>query len=385
MKRAFVIVAVAAVGVVLVAWLVVRSHRGIVMPAVQQQVPVAIVRYGSVDETIELAGRVGPAAGTQTKLAFSIPGTVSGIDVSLGQHVQSGTILARLDARPLALAAQQAQAQAQAAAAQEAYARIDRISVRLRVDEAELARQRVLLGAGVVARRDVEAVQATVASDRADVQSAREALAAAEATAAAASARASSAQYDLSRSALRAPFDSVVVGVYAQPGQVVDATVPIVAVAAAQTYVATLDVPVTDVPRIASGDIVHVNAAGRTFDARIGAVAPAVNPATGLAELSVEGIPSDIPPGTPIDARVVYGHARGLVVPQSSLIADPQTGKLLTFVESHDRSGTQRFTIRNVSVGAQDARSAIVGGLYAGERVASQGTINLLAPPSGGD
>ncbi len=384
MKRV-VTIAAAAVAVIAVLVFVVRHRAAPASAPSRSRVSVATVRLGSVEETLDLTGRIGPAAGAQTKLAFAIAGTVDRVAVSLGERVAGGTVLAQLDATPLALSARQAQADARAASAQEAYAQIDRVSVRLRVDEAELARQRALLRAGVVAQRDVEAADATVAADRAAVQSAHDAVVAAQAQAAAASARASSATYDLSRADLRAPFDGVVVAIYVQPGQVVDTTMPIVAIAASTTSLATLDIPATDVPRISSGDLVHVTASGWRFDARIGAVAPAVNPATGLAEVSVVGIPSDVPPGTPIDATVVYGRVRGLVVPQSSLIADPQSGRMLAFVESIGKDGTQTFAVRHVGLGASDSRFAVVRGLRVGERVAAQGTILLLAPTGGGD
>lgn len=383
MKRRYAGFALAAIVIALLLVLVFRRSAPPAPPASRPHVPVAVVRYGTVERTLDLTGRVGPAAGTQTKLAFSVPGTVAHIDVALGQRVASGRVLARLDATPLSLAAQQAQAASRAAAAQEAYARIDRVSVRQHVDQAELARQRVLLRAGVVSQASMQTAEAVVAADRADVESAREALAAARAQAVSASAAASSASYNLSQTLLHAPFDGVVVGVYAQPGQVVDTTVPIVAVSASMTSMATLDVPVTDITRVASGDLVRVQCAGQRFNARVGAVAPTVNPATGLAELTVDGIPADVPAGTPIDATVVYGHVRGPIVPQSSLIADPQTGHMLAFVESLDASRNQKFSLRNVTVNAQDSRDAVVSGVRAGERVATEGTINLLAPSAG--
>ncbi len=230
MKRV-VTIAAAAVAVIAVLVFVVRHRAAPASAPSRSRVSVATVRLGSVEETLDLTGRIGPAAGAQTKLAFAIAGTVDRVAVSLGERVAGGTVLAQLDATPLALSARQAQADARAASAQEAYAQIDRVSVRLRVDEAELARQRALLRAGVVAQRDVEAADATVAADRAAVQSAHDAVVAAQAQAAAASARASSATYDLSRADLRAPFDGVVVAIYVQPGQVVDTTMPIVAIA----------------------------------------------------------------------------------------------------------------------------------------------------------
>ncbi|HEY9085349.1 MAG TPA: efflux RND transporter periplasmic adaptor subunit [Candidatus Tyrphobacter sp.] len=382
MKRPMAIAATVVVVVAALVWFVMARRPAPKPPATAPAIPVATVRMGIVERTLALAGRVGPAAGTQTKLAFSIPGTLRHIDVTLGEGVAQGAALAELNATPLALAAQQAQADAQAARAQEAYAQIDRVSVKLRVDEAELARQRVLFAAGVVAQRDVEAALAIVANDRAGVQGAQEQLALAQAQASSASTRAVAAGYALSLGTLRAPVDGVVVGIYAQAGEVVDVSTPIVAIAPNATNFATLDVPVVDVARIAAGDLVHVRAGGRQFDARIGGIAPAVDPATGLAVVGVTGVPSDIPPGTPMDATVVYGHVRGLVVPQSSLVADPQTGEMIAFVQTSSGNGGIVFTPRHVTASVQSGDLVLVNGLRLGERVAVQGAIDLLAPPS---
>lgn len=384
MKRTWMVVAIVAVVLAIALWLLVHHHAPAPPVAAAPAVPVASVHVGTVEETLDLAGRVGPAAGTQEKLAFSVAGTLGSVDVALGQRVARGDVLAQLNSTPLTLAAQQAAANAQSARAQEANARVDRVSVRLRVDEAELARQRVLLQAGVVARRDLEAAQATVAADRADFASAHDQLAAAQAEAASAGAQASSADYNLSRATLRAPVDGLVVGIYAQPGEVVDTSTPVIAIAPRSLDVATLDVPVTDVSRIASGDVVHVRAAGARFDARVGGVAAAVDPATGLAALGIVGVPATIAPGTPIDGSVVYARTRGLVVPQSSLVADPQSGAMLAFVATRDKNGNQVFSAQHVTVVARGANDAVVTGLRAGQHIAVQGAIDLLAPPSSG-
>jgi multidrug efflux pump subunit AcrA (membrane-fusion protein) len=123
-------------------------------------VPLAMVREGSVKQTIALVGRVGSPAGSQTKLAFAVPGSVERVDVGLGQHVGSGAALAQLNTTSYVLAAQQAQAEAHAATAGSVNAGIDRTSVKLRVDEAELARQQRLFSAGVVALRGVQECKA---------------------------------------------------------------------------------------------------------------------------------------------------------------------------------------------------------------------------------
>jgi RND family efflux transporter MFP subunit len=347
--------------------------------ALQPQVTLATVREGSVAESIELAGRVGPPAGTQTKLAFSVPGTIAGVDVRLGEHVEPGATLAHLDPTPYALTAQQAQAEAGAATQGAALAGIDRISVRLRVDEAELARQRRLYHAGVVALRDVQAAEGTVAADRAEGASASVQRAQAQEQSRAAMLHAAGASYDVARTTLRAPAAGSVVGVFVQPGQTVDSTIGVVALSSDQQGVATLDVPVTELTRITVGDPVEAHASKIGWDGRVDGIATAVDPATGLAVLSVSGVPAGTPAGTPIDASVVVGESHGLVVPAAAIIEDPQTGAQLVFVRHVDRSGVAHFSARTVAVGVRNARVArVVSGLRPGEQVAAEGAVDLL-------
>ena len=378
--RAFVIGAIVVV-VAVVVWRLFLSHPAAPDAPRQPEVPLATVRDGSVDQTIALVGRVGSPAGTQMKLAFSIPGSVERVDVTLGEHVERGASLAQLNATSYALAAQQAQAEANAAGAGSALAGVDRTSVKLRVDQAELARRQRLYSAGVMALRDVQEAQGTVAADRADTQSARLALAQAQAQSRAANLHAAGTSYDVNRTTLRAPSAGVVVGIFVQPGEVVDSTTAAVALASESQGVATLDVPVAQLPRVQTGDPVEVRANGQAWRGRIGGVAPAVDPATGLAMLSVSGVPAGTAAGTPLDATVIVGHARGLVVPRNAVIEDPQTGAHLVFVAQRQTDGTLRFAARTVTTGAQDERLAqITSGLRAGESVAAEGAIDLLAP-----
>jgi RND family efflux transporter MFP subunit len=382
--RVLLLLAVAVAVVALVWRLAASRNASAPETSAQPQIPVAIARMGSVEETLSLSGRVGPPAGTQLKLSFALPGTVENVEVRLGQRVGRGTPLAQLDATSYTLAAQQATADAQAAAAATASARVDRFSVKLRADEAELQRQRQLLNAGIVAVRDVQAAQAALAGDRADALSARQQLAQAQAQARSADARAASAGYDVARTVLRAPASGTVAGIFVQPGQLVDPTTPVLALASSQDGLATLDVPVGELPRIAPGNPVRLRAAGQDWMGSVEGIAPAVDPATGLAVVSVAGVPPGVATGTPVDATVVVGRARGLVIPRSAVIEDPQSGAHLVFVQSRDEHGSLRFAARHVTIDVQSADLVRVrSGLRAGERVASQGAIDLLAPPAG--
>jgi RND family efflux transporter MFP subunit len=384
-QRTAALAAVALSVVAGIIWWLLAQRATTPTASTAPRIPLATVSEGFVERTVALSGRVGPAAGTQTKLAFSLAGTVRNVNVRLGERVDTGTPLAQIDSTGYALAAQQAGADAQAAAAAAAVAAIDRVSVKLRVDQAELSRQQRLYSGGVVALRDVQAAQAVVAADQAETQGAREQILAAQAQSRSAGAHAASASYDLSRTVLRAPTAGVVTGIFVQPGDSVDTTTPAVALTSETGHVATLDAPVNDVAKIAAGDVVRARANGRAFGAHVAGVAPAVNPATGLAVIDVNGVPSDLPAGTPVDAVIVVGGVRGLVVPRSAVVEDPENGNTLVFVQTRAADGTTRFVSRTVTIDAQnDSDVRVTAGLRAGERIAAQGGIDLLAPSGGG-
>jgi RND family efflux transporter MFP subunit len=378
-SRLFLVLAVAVVLLAAGAWWFLRRGEPATETGTRPSVPVATVRVGTLERTLRLTGRAGPSAGTQTKMAFSIPGTVRSIDVRIGDRVSAGESLAQLDSTPYAYAALAARADAAAASGSAASASVDRTSVKLRVDEADLQRQRRLYAAGIVALRDVASAEAVVAADRAEAQGLSDQRASALAAAASAAARAGSSNYDLSRTTLRAATDGVVSEVYVQRGESVDASTPVVAVAPSGLGSATVEVPVSQMASIAPGDAVRGKAGDVSWDGRIGGIASAVDQATGLAVATVTGLPGDVAAGSPMTVDVVVGRSRGLVIPVAAVVEDPQTGRKLVFVRGNDGS----FASREVRLGVQSGdRVLVISGLHAGERVAAQGAIELLAPPA---
>ncbi len=354
-------------------------------PASAPSVPLVDVREGAVERTVALTGRIGSPAGLDVKLGFPLAGVVSVVDVRLGDRVVAGQALAHLDTTTLALSSQQATADARAADASAASARIDRVGARLQLDLAQLRRTQSLYEAGIAARKDVQQAQAAVAADRADSQTASVQIDVASAQAQSAGVRAESAAHDLSLATLRAGTAGTVSAIYVQPGQVVDPATPAVALAPQSTGVATLDVPVASVPEIRAGQEVRVRALGNAWTSRIAGVGASVDPATGLAVAEIAGTPG-LPAGTPIAATVVLERLRGLVVPASSIVDDPQSGKHLVFVVS-SKNGSLTYAAREVAIDessgdGDDVR--ILSGLRAGERIAREGAIDLLAPPAGG-
>jgi cobalt-zinc-cadmium efflux system membrane fusion protein len=274
---------------------------------------------------------------------------------------------------------------AASAAAQQAA--VDRTSTKIAVDRAALSREESLFAAGVAARKDVEAARAQLASDRADAAGNLAGVRSANAQAQSARDRAALAQRDLSNATLRAPSDGVVAAILKRPGEAVDPTTPVIAIAPPTESEVTLDVTSTDAARVHQGDRVELSIPGNgiSWNGSVGGVASALDPTTQTASVLVKGVPSSVPAGAVVQATIEIGVDRGIVVPATAIVQDPESGNTLVFVETTDKNGGTTFAQRTVRIAHSDQQHALVAsGLKAGERIAAQGAFSLLAPSGGG-
>ena len=293
-------------------------------------------------------------------------------------------------------------------------------TLKVDADRATLARDQTLFGGGVLAAKDVDAARAQLASDeadaraagakvsaantdfsatvkqaRADVASARNDVEAARSQrgvlgGAAASARAKldAALIAYANGVLTAPRDGIVLTVAKHPGESVDPTQPVMEVGPGLGRSVTLTVPAGVARRIAVGDpatLAIPQTKERETHGRVIAVVPAVDPTTQLATVIVSGAPADVVPGDAVTATIDVGHARGVIVPSTAIVQDPQTGKTVVFVrDEHPKAGESGFALREVTVRASDATSATLSsGLASGEMIAAKGGYALLAPAGG--
>lgn len=366
------------------------THR---MPAQTPQneaapnVDVATARVASVDETVNALGRLGAGSGAQAKLAFVSAGRVGSVYVHVGDHVSAGQPLASLDTSTLVMAANAANADVRTAQAQAEAAAVDRTTTRLAVDRAALARERTLYNAGVAARKDIEAAQAQLAADEADAKSNAAGISAARAAVASAQAKAAGAAQDVSNATITAPQDGVVAAIYHTAGESVDPSTAVVALAASSTSAATLQVNANDAVRVHAGDAVTMSLQdGSKISGRVAGVSASVDPVTQQAEVRVQAdVPSSLS-GAAVTAAIVVGTDRGVTIPHDAVVIDPASGDALAFVLGKDKDGNPAYIQRKISVVRENATTALVTGVRAGERVAAKGTFELLAPAdSGGD
>ncbi|HVA33714.1 MAG TPA: efflux RND transporter periplasmic adaptor subunit [Candidatus Baltobacteraceae bacterium] len=346
-------------------------------------VSMVAVREGTYVERVPAVGRIGAVAGAETKLAFAVPGVLQDVAVRIGQRVTAGEALAQLDTSGLSLAAMQAQAEAQAASASAQQAAVDRTTAKIAVDRAALGRERILYGAGVAALKDVQAARAQLAADRAEASVASAGIRASNAQARSARARAALARRDLNKGTLRSPIDGVVTAVYRLPGEAVDTTTPVLAVAPGSTNDLTLDVASTDASRVHVGDSVELQIVGThaSSTGEVIGIPSALDPTTQAATVLVHGVPTNAPGGSAVQASIAVARDRGIVIPQSAIVQDPQTGATLVFAQTRDSSGAIKFDQRQVTVAHQNGTQALIAsGLRAGERIAARGGFALLAP-----
>ena len=351
-------------------------------------VALATAAFGTYVEQVSAVGRAGAPAGSETKLAFAQPGILQAVFVHIGQTVSAGEPLAQLDTGGLSLAAAQAEADAQAARANAQQSAVDRTSTKIAVDVDALRREESLYAAGVAALKDVEAARAQLAQDRAEAAGAVAQRTGAGAQAQSAQARAALAQRDLANGTLRASMDGVVSAILKRPGEAVDTTTPVVAIGPKSSHEITLQVSSADAARVHNGDPVALSIPGTQLRAAgsVAGVSPALDPTTQSATVIVRGTPSDAPAGSAVQATIDVAHDRGIVIPQTAIVQDPQSGSTLVFVQSRGKSGDLKFEQRAVRVDRQNGSQALIGaGLKPGDRIAAQGAFALLAPAAGGD
>lgn len=169
-------------------------------PAELQPRPVKVLRVGLADaDTVSVVGVV--RARDRAALAFQISGRISAIEAKLGDKVQRGQVVARLDPVPFELRLAQAKAEV-------ARAKAAANEVRARAE-----RQEKLLSDGWVAPAAVEAVRAEAGAAEGALDAAR--------------AGEDLARRDLALTVLTAPFDGQVALQLAEPFTEVAAGAPV--------------------------------------------------------------------------------------------------------------------------------------------------------------
>jgi membrane fusion protein, multidrug efflux system len=178
----------------------------------------------------EYAGEIKPRY--ETTLSFRVAGKVSDRLVNLGDAVTSTSVVARLDAADLKLAAMQA------------IAEVDRAKSQAKLADADLVRYRDLFSRDLIARAELENREASATAAKATL----------DALQAAAGRAGNAARYG----SLMAGSAGIVTAVMVEAGQVVTAGQPVVQIAQTQQIEAAFAVPETQIRNFETGQAVVV-------------------------------------------------------------------------------------------------------------------------------
>ncbi|MDB5535341.1 MAG: efflux transporter periplasmic adaptor subunit [Devosia sp.] len=293
-------------------------------------------------------------ARNETQLAFRVTGQVTERLVDVGDHVDAGQVLARIDG-----AGQQADLEAAQAGLDAAKAQVD-------VAQATFDRQTSLLAQGVITRSSFETAQTALQT----AQGSRDA----------AQAQLDTAKEALTYTTLAAPAAGVITKRNLEVGEVAQAASPIFVVA-------------EDGPRDAVFNVQESAFLGQAGDVSIGLaltadasviakgsireVSPVLDPETGtvLVKVSIDNPPAGMTLGGSVAGTVAASPTQQAILPWSALWSRDGEPSVWVIDPQNDTVSLQPVTVKTYQTGSV----VIASGLQAGQLVVTQGG-KLLVP-----
>jgi len=315
------------------------------------RVRVERAQRGGVDEVVSLTGLLAAAPGRDVKLGALVPGRLARVNVTEGDAIQSGEVLAEIEAGPTSDELVQAEATAL---------------------EAEAAEQ----AAGAKWKRTEELLHQGAASAQ-DAEQSRAAAVSAKSTSARAKAAVGLARRRLTRATIKAPFDGIVVAVLVRGGESVDGNgQPVLEVAATDPVELRAAATPKDVIKFRTGMPARIKLEGLPVEKEgaVFAIAPAADVATGNVLVRVRAANPDhaLKLGALARATIVVAHHDDAVsVPTSALVPGPDGGLAVTLLK--DGAAVSE----PVSVSFTIDGRAVVSGLDGGEEVIAEGGYSL--------
>ncbi|MFN2239228.1 MAG: efflux RND transporter periplasmic adaptor subunit [Thermoanaerobaculia bacterium] len=190
------------------------------------------------------------------------------------------------------------------------------------------------------------------------------------------------AQWRLSKTTVRAPFDGVITRRAVSPGKHVRPGEALFTVTDFDPLIARIYLAEKDVMGLREGQTVRLTmraGEGTSFPARIRQISPVVDTATGTVKLTVEAgeYPSNVRPGAFVSVDIVQQtRPSALVVPKEAVLRELQESHVFVALD-----GTAKK--RTVTLGLEEGdRVEILTGLRAGESVivAGQGGLKDGSP-----
>jgi len=257
-----------AIGLTLAGTSLIKANKETTTSAERVPMPVAAVTYRQQPNFTRDANYLGVVrAGTDSVVGFEVAGVLTSLTATEGMRVAPGDVLAQLGT-------DRRQARLDAAAAA-----LSRVMAERAQAEARAERIAALVEDGSASQQDYD-----------DARFAAQALQAAENTAAA---QKQSAQLELNKSTLKAPYNAVVAERLAQTGAVVAPGTPVLRLVTASGREAHIGVPSDVARRLQIGSTHTLLLQGQQVIARLRSVREDLDPAT-LTVGAVFDLPDDV-------------------------------------------------------------------------------------------
>jgi RND family efflux transporter MFP subunit len=315
-------------------------------PQVRPVRTVTVVKR-DVGETVSYTGRI--QAENETRLAFRISGRMVERPINVGDHVEPGQVVAKLEPQDELNALRTAQAGVAAAQGQ------------LNQAQSNFDRQKTLLARDIASRAQFEQAESALKTARAQLDTAEAQLKA--------------AKDRVSYTELRVDAGGTVVSTGAEPGEVVQAGQMIIRVARKDGRDAVFDVPAQLLRSAPSDPVITVSLTDDpavTATGRVREVSPQADPVTRTFEVKV-GLtdpPAAMRLGSTVVGRMKLDTAPVIEIPATAL-TEADRRPAVWVVDPKDMT----VSLRNVEVARNDpATVAIAEGLDSGEIVVTAGT-----------
>lgn len=297
------------------------------------------------------------------------------VEADVGDKVEKGQVLVRLDRAPLQASLDQAEAQVAAAKAAVSQAESQIGGQQATADQAEtaLSRAKQLLKGGAGTQATLDQAQASYTTAAASLQAAKDALVNAKAQVEQAEAKREDTALQLSRTEVTSPVAGIVSERNADLGQMTGATggsaTPLFSIIRDGDVEFDGHIIETAIPQVKAGQDAAIYPAG--FDARHGKVrlvSPSVDPKTRLGSVKITIDQDDgLPIGIFGRAVVVVANRTGITVPLSAVIP----GINQSTVQVVDAEG--RIHVKPVHTGIVDGNYIeVLDGLREGDTVVAK-------------
>lgn len=314
-------------------------------PAEDRPILTAVVQ-SRPEVVLDFPGTIEPQVSTQK--AFRVPGQIVARNVTVGDTVRKGDVLAVLDTAQLKEGVRSAEASVTGAQSQLANAQS--------VDD----RANALAKEGFASPAQLDSASQSLTAANANLESAQAQLA--------------KAREQLGYAQLIADYDGIVTASSIEVGENVAAGAPAITIARPDLRDAVIDVPDDVVGRIASGDAFEISTLlqpDRKLEGKVREIAPSADKLTHTVrvKISIGNAPDVFRIGTTIEAAARKTGGETVLVPSEAIMSDD--GKLTVW--KFDRAGSK--VVRTVVEAAEGPGTSYVvkSGLKGGDLVAVAG------------